>query len=232
MNELSGGSLNVKFYEANKLVPPLEIFDAVTKGAVDMGYAAAGFWLGKLPAASIFSSVPYGPDSAEYLAWMFSGGGLELYQQLYGRQNMWVSPCGIIAPEASGWFREEIKGPEDLKGLKMRFYALGALVMEMANPRHAHEHKVYQKYPLPENMMLVAGVIDSKTNYVEHPEVVADRIQQAVDAVGGDPTRVVACTDCGFSTSAGMERVVPGIVWEKLKTLREGADLASQNLSW
>lgn len=109
---------------------------------------------------------------------------------------------------------------------------VGALVMEMANPRHAHEHKVYQKYPLPENMMLVAGVIDTKTNYVEHPEVVADRIQQAVDAAGGDPTRVVACTDCGFGTAAGMERVLPGIVWEKLKTMREGAELASRNLNW
>ena len=130
MNELSGGSLNVKFYEANKLVPPLEIFDAVSKGAVDMGYAAAGFWLGKLPAASIFSSIPYGPDSAEYLAWMFSGGGLELYRELYGAHNMWVSPCGIIAPEASGWFREEITSIEQFEGMKIRFYGIGGKVMQ------------------------------------------------------------------------------------------------------
>jgi len=109
---------------------------------------------------------------------------------------------------------------------------VGALVMEMANPRHAHEHKVYQKYPLPKDMLLVAGVIDSKTNYVEHPEVVADRLEQAVKAVGNDPTRVIACTDCGFGTSAGMVRVQPMVVWEKLKTMREGAELASRTLSW
>ena len=89
---------------------------------------------------------------------------------------------------------------------------VGALVMEMANPRHAHEHKTYQRFPLPEHMMLVAGVIDTKTNYVEHPELVADRLRLAVDAVGGDPTRVMAGTDCGFDTSAGSNRVDEGIV--------------------
>ena len=109
---------------------------------------------------------------------------------------------------------------------------VGALVMEMANSRHAHEHKVYQKYPLPKDMLLVAGVIDSKTNYVEHPEVVADRLELAVKAAGNDPTRVIACTDCGFGTSAGMDRVQTPVVWEKLKTMREGAELASRNLSW
>ena len=108
---------------------------------------------------------------------------------------------------------------------------VGALVLEMANPRHSHEHKVFQHYPLPENMLLVCGVIDTKTNYVEHPEVVADRIELAVKAVG-DPTRVIAGTDCGFDTAAGSTRVVKGIVWEKLKALRQGADIASQAVSW
>jgi 5-methyltetrahydropteroyltriglutamate--homocysteine methyltransferase len=108
---------------------------------------------------------------------------------------------------------------------------VGALVMEMANPRHAHEHKVYQRYPLPEHMLLVAGVIDTKTNYVEHPEVVADRIELAVKAVG-DPTRVVAGTDCGFATIAGTERVQKDIVWQKLGSMRQGADIASQVANW
>ena len=109
---------------------------------------------------------------------------------------------------------------------------VGALVMEMANPRHAHEYKVYQRFPLPENMLLVAGVIDTKTNYVEHPEVVADRLRLAVDAVGGDPSRVMAGTDCGFDTSAGSNRVDKDIVWMKLAAMRKGADLASQSYSW
>lgn len=108
---------------------------------------------------------------------------------------------------------------------------VGALVLEMANPRHAHEYKVLRRHPLPEHMLLVTGVIDTKTNYIEHPEVVADRIQRAVEAVG-DPTRVIAGTDCGFDTAAGSRRVDRGIVWEKLRALSEGAALASQALRW
>ena len=108
---------------------------------------------------------------------------------------------------------------------------VGGLVLEMANPRHAHEYKVFKDFPLPEDMLLVAGVIDTKTNYIEHPEVVADRIILAVNAVG-DPCQVLAGTDCGFATSAGSDRVHPDVVWEKLKSLRDGAALASQSLSW
>ncbi len=107
---------------------------------------------------------------------------------------------------------------------------VGALVMEMANPRHGHEHRVYRDIPLPEGMMLVAGVIDTKTNYVEHPRLVADRLHQAVAVAGGDPTRVLAGTDCGFDTSAGSNRVEAGIVWLKLRAMREGADIASREL--
>ena len=107
---------------------------------------------------------------------------------------------------------------------------VGALVMEMANPRHAHEYKVYRELPLPDDTMLVAGVIDTKTNYVEHPEVVADRVRLAVQAAGGDPTRVMVGTDCGFDTSAGSNRVDKGVVWLKLRAMREGADIASREL--
>ena len=107
---------------------------------------------------------------------------------------------------------------------------VGALVMEMANPRHAHEYKVYRDLPLPDDMLLVAGVIDTKTNYVEHPEVVADRVRAALQATNGDPTRVMVGTDCGFDTSAGSNRVDKGVVWLKLRSMREGADLASREL--
>ncbi|MCE2500875.1 MAG: cobalamin-independent methionine synthase II family protein [Dehalococcoidia bacterium] len=108
---------------------------------------------------------------------------------------------------------------------------VGALVMEMANPRHGHEHRVYHDRPLPDGMLLVAGVIDTKTNYVEHPRLVADRLHQAVAAAGGDPTRVLAGTDCGFDTSAGSNRVDAGVVWLKLRAMRQGADIASSELS-
>ena len=107
---------------------------------------------------------------------------------------------------------------------------VGALVMEMANPRHGHEHWVYRDRPLPENMLLVSGVIDTETNYVEHPRLVADRLIQASAAVGGDPTRLLAGTDCGFDTSAGSNQVVPEVVWLKLRAMREGAEIASREL--
>ncbi len=106
---------------------------------------------------------------------------------------------------------------------------VGALVLSMANPRHAHEHRCFHRHPLPDGMLLVAGVIDPTTNYVEHPEVVADRIEAAARAVG-DPRRLLAGTDCGFDTAAGLGTVAEEVVWEKLKALRAGADLASARL--
>jgi 5-methyltetrahydropteroyltriglutamate--homocysteine methyltransferase len=83
--------------------------------------------------------------------------------------------------------------------------------------------------PLADDQVLVAGVIDSLTNFVEHPEVVADRLER-VAAVVGDPARVLAGTDCGFDTSAGWGRVAEDVVWAKLASLRDGARLASQRL--
>jgi 5-methyltetrahydropteroyltriglutamate--homocysteine methyltransferase len=106
---------------------------------------------------------------------------------------------------------------------------VGALSIEFANPRHQHEHKVFKKFPLPDSKILIPGVIDSTTNYIEHPEVVADRICQAAEAVG-DRSRVIAGADCGFGTFAGWEMVPESVVWAKFKTLSEGASLATRRL--
>jgi 5-methyltetrahydropteroyltriglutamate--homocysteine methyltransferase len=106
---------------------------------------------------------------------------------------------------------------------------VGAIVCSMANPRHAHEHRLFEKYPLPDQMALVVGVIDTTSNYIEHPEVVADRIENAARSVG-DPTRIIAGTDCGFDTSAGLGEVAPSVVRDKLRSLRAGADIASERL--
>ena len=106
---------------------------------------------------------------------------------------------------------------------------VGALVLSMANARHAHEHACFARRPLPDGMALVAGVIDTTSNYVEHPEVVADRLVAVARAVG-DPHRVIAGTDCGFDTSAGFGAVAPSVVWDKLRALRAGADLATERL--
>jgi 5-methyltetrahydropteroyltriglutamate--homocysteine methyltransferase len=104
-----------------------------------------------------------------------------------------------------------------------------ALSIEFGNPRHQHEYAAFRQHPLPKDKVLIPGVIETTSNIVEHPEVVARRIDEAVAAVG-DRERVIASTDCGFGTFAGREWVAPSVVWAKLKTLREGADLASQRL--
>lgn len=106
---------------------------------------------------------------------------------------------------------------------------VGALSLPLANPRHQHEYRVLRARPLPDGMLLLPGVIDTTTNYVEHPEVVADRICAAVEAVG-DRTRVIASTDCGFGTFAGSEMVAHRVVWAKLAALRDGAAIASRRL--
>jgi 5-methyltetrahydropteroyltriglutamate--homocysteine methyltransferase len=118
-----------------------------------------------------------------------------------------------------------------LEEILPRLYAarVGALVLSMANPRHAHEYRCFRSSPLPAPMVLVAGVIDTTTNYVEHPEVVAERLERVAVAVG-DPHRILAGTDCGFDTAAGLGDVAEEVVWEKLKALRAGADLAGRRL--
>jgi 5-methyltetrahydropteroyltriglutamate--homocysteine methyltransferase len=106
---------------------------------------------------------------------------------------------------------------------------VGALSIEFANPRHAHEYAAFKQHPLPKDMILIPGVIETTSNIVEHPEVVARRIEDAVEAVG-ERERVIASTDCGFGTFTNREWVVEPVVWLKLKALREGADIASAKL--
>jgi 5-methyltetrahydropteroyltriglutamate--homocysteine methyltransferase len=106
---------------------------------------------------------------------------------------------------------------------------VGALSIEFANPRHQHEYEALRRNPLPQEMLLLPGAIDTTTNIVEHPEVVARRIQEAVSAVG-DRERVIASVDCGFGTFTNREWVIEPAVWLKLKSLRQGADIASERL--
>jgi 5-methyltetrahydropteroyltriglutamate--homocysteine methyltransferase len=105
----------------------------------------------------------------------------------------------------------------------------GAIMLSMANPRHAHEYRLFEDPAFLGDRLLVSGVIDTTTNYVEHPQVVADRIERIAKVVG-DPRRIIAGTDCGFETAAGSKMVVGEVVWAKLKSLAEGAAIASKRL--
>jgi 5-methyltetrahydropteroyltriglutamate--homocysteine methyltransferase len=106
---------------------------------------------------------------------------------------------------------------------------VGALSIEFSNPRHAHEYEALKRVPFPQDMILIPGVVETTSNFVEHPEVVARRITEAVAAIG-DRERVIASTDCGFGTFTNREWVVEPAVWLKLKSIREGADIASTRL--
>ena len=127
---VSGGNLKIQFFEPGALVPPLEMFDAVSSGAIDAGFTTAGYWAGKIPALQFFTAVPFGPDAMEFAAWLYYGGGDDLYEEIYLPHNIKAMHCGVHSPEGSGWFRQPIESIDDLKGLKMRFFGLGAKVME------------------------------------------------------------------------------------------------------
>jgi len=127
---ISGGNIRLRFEEPGKLAPPLQYFDAIAKGSIDSAWSTPGYWYGKEKALALFAAVPFGPSAGEYLGWIYYGGGHQLLDEVYAKHGLKALICGIIAPEASGWFRKEIKSVEDLKGLKMRFFGLGARVMQ------------------------------------------------------------------------------------------------------
>ncbi len=127
IESVSGGSMKMKVYEPNKLVAPFEILDAVSKGKVNAGYSTAGYWAGKIPASPFFTAVPFGPEAGEYLAWLWRGNGMKLYQEMYDSHgyNVKVLVLGIIAPETSGWYKEPIESIDDIKGLRIRYFGFG-----------------------------------------------------------------------------------------------------------
>ncbi len=130
IERVSGGNIEIKFFEPNALVPSLEGFDAVKSGSVDAVWGTAGYHVGKIPALSWFTAVPFGPAPGEIMAWLYFGGGDEIYDRIYAENGLKGLHCGVIAPEASGWFRQPIESVDDLRGLKMRFFGLGAQVMQ------------------------------------------------------------------------------------------------------
>ncbi len=129
---LSGGTVNFKIYEPKKLMPPFEMLDGVDKGVVQACYGVSGYWSGKVGnALNFFTAIPFGPEAAEYLAWVYHGNGLKLWQEAYDRKgyNVKAFPLGMVSPETSGWYTKKIEKPEDLKGMPIRFFGLGGQVL-------------------------------------------------------------------------------------------------------
>lgn len=127
---LSGGRLKLQVFEPGKLVPPLELFDAVSQGTVDAGLSSPSSWFERMPAVAFFASPPFGTDAVEFLAWLYEGKGLEEWRKLYGEHNVVPVPCGYMPPEGSGWFRKEVTGTDGLKGLKIHQFGPGGLVLQ------------------------------------------------------------------------------------------------------
>jgi TRAP-type mannitol/chloroaromatic compound transport system substrate-binding protein len=128
IEEMSNGRLKIHFYGAGELIPAAEGFDAVSSGTVEMNYANSYFWTGKVFAGQYFTAVPFGLSFQGINGWMYDGGGLQLWREVYDRFNLVPFLCGNTGVQMTGWFRKEIKTPDDLKGLKMRIPGLAGRV--------------------------------------------------------------------------------------------------------
>jgi TRAP-type mannitol/chloroaromatic compound transport system substrate-binding protein len=128
----SGGRLKIKVYAGGEIVPPLEVFDAVSRGTVEMGHTAAYYHKGKVDAAQFFTAIPFGMTNVELNGWLYYGGGLELYRELYEPFDLVPFPTGNTGVQMGGWFNREIHSIDDLKGLKMRIPGLGGEVLRRA----------------------------------------------------------------------------------------------------
>jgi TRAP-type mannitol/chloroaromatic compound transport system substrate-binding protein len=129
IEEASGGKIKLKVHGAGDIVPALEVFNAVSSGAVPAGWDWIGYWAGTIPATAVAGALPFGPPPEIFLGWMWEGGGLEIIQKAYDKHNVQLLPCHLTAPEPAGWFQKEIKTPEDLKGLRFRISGLGGKVL-------------------------------------------------------------------------------------------------------
>ena len=132
VEDMSGGQMTINVYGGGELIPPLECFDAVTSGAVEMANSASYYWAGRHSAASFFTSVPFGLNAQQMNAWLYYGGGLELWKELYNNFGLVPMPAGNTGVQMAGWFNREINSIEDFEGLKMRIPGIGARVLEKA----------------------------------------------------------------------------------------------------
>jgi TRAP-type mannitol/chloroaromatic compound transport system substrate-binding protein len=130
ITQATGGRITVKVFGSGELVPPFEVFDAVSRGTAEIGHSAAYYWRGKAAAAPFFCAVPFGLNAQEMTAWLRFGGGLELWRELYAPFNLVPFPAGNTGVQLAGWFRKPIEGVADLRGLKMRIPGLGGDVMQ------------------------------------------------------------------------------------------------------
>lgn len=132
VDEMSSGRMTVHVYGAGELVPPFEVFDAVSQGVADAGHGAAYYWKGKVPASVFFTAIPFGMTAQEMNGWYHYGGGIELWRELYEPFNLVPFSGGSTGVQMAGWFNKELNSPDDLVGLKMRIPGLAGEVFARA----------------------------------------------------------------------------------------------------
>lgn len=132
ITRLSNGRLKIKVYGGNELVPPFEVFDAVHQGTAEMAHSAPYYWKGKAPAAQLFAGIPFGMTAQELHGWIYHGGGLELWREVYAPHGIVPFLTASSGPQMGGWFNREINTIDDLKGLKMRIPGLGGEILKRA----------------------------------------------------------------------------------------------------
>ena len=128
VEEMSNGRLSIRVYGAGEVVPPFEVFDAVSQGVAEMGHGASYYWKGKIPSSVFYTAVPFGMTAQEMNGWLHYGGGLELWRELYAPFGVRPFAGGSTGVQMAGWFNRELKSAEDLKGLKMRIPGLAGEV--------------------------------------------------------------------------------------------------------
>ena len=149
VNQMSNGQMKITVYGAGEQVPAFGVFDAVSSGSHQMGHSGSYFWKGKVPAAQFFTSVPFGLTADEINAWVYRGGGLELWREIYEPFNLYPIPAGNTGTQMFGWFNKEINSIDDIKGLKMR---IPGLATEWVGPYNDltfgfHQAAKYYYYP-------------------------------------------------------------------------------------
>ena len=226
----------IAFTQSNEYYPTLEAYLDAIADALSMEYHAivdAGFLLQlDSPDVPIVRNVIFAADGVD-----FRERSLAEYRQ---RLELLIAACnraleGIPADRVrfhtcwGNWPGPHHRDPAlaDIVDIVLRVNAQ-AIYVEAWNPRHEHEWKVWQATRLPADKLLIVGMIDTKTNYIEHPEAIADRLERYDNLLGKE--RVIAATDCGFGTTDARTTTVEEIAWAKLRTLRAGADLASERL--
>lgn len=132
VRSMSNDRLDIQVYAGGELVPALQAFDAVSQGVVEMGHGSPYYWAGKIPAAQFFSSVPFGLTAKGMNAWLYNGGGLELWREIYKPFNLTVFPMGNTGQQMGGWFNKKINSLDDISGLRMRIPGLGGKVFKKA----------------------------------------------------------------------------------------------------